>query len=609
MLLWLRSRNLLRKRLDLEEVQVVEQPWVVVGDFNIIRNDSERIGGNPRPLASMTDFNDCLDRCGRLDLSSGGNHMSWCNGHEGSSRSWAKLDRNMWCSHVGFLTCVEEAWNKSDSATLLWKLAISLKRTKLALRAWNKNTFGRVELWEHREATRLNQIAKKTWLLEGDQNTRFFHSVINQRRKQGFISHIVLSNERVLENAEAVHQGATNYFHDFLIGRTGVETADLSSLINPTISEDENKMLCIVPSEEEVKDAISSIPKHISPSPDGFGSAFYIDYDILIFVNGGKRSIRRLVEILGVYESWSRQVISKEMSALFPSKHISSSRTCSLLRLTGFREGKFPVTYLGAPLMSGRLTTRIIDPFVEQVRNKVASFGGSFCADRLTELVGEEATLDILHNSRAGKSGPDLFVWTPSNDGRFSTSSAWEVVRKKVDERVQARRVALTLACDCCVRKSGESLDHILCIGETATKVWEFTSISLGVPCYSAHFGHGTNNGTELRAITEGFMLCRRLNLFNVIIESDSKVVVDWLRAGKCTLWYLWHYWDDLLKPLERVNFMVVHHFREANQATDFLAWQGELSWNLTYEGYQNLPRFSKGVFHIDKLGFPCLRT
>ncbi|KAI9170044.1 hypothetical protein LWI28_021597 [Acer negundo] len=512
-----------------------------------------------------------------------------------------------------FLTCVEEAWNKSDSATLLWKLAISLKRTKLALRAWNKNTFGRVELWEHREATRLNQIAKKTWLLEGDQNTRFFHSVINQRRKQGFISHIVLSNERVLENAEAVHQGATNYFHDFLIGRTGVETADLSSLINPTISEDENKMLCIVPSEEEVKDAISSIPKHISPSPDGFD-------DILIFVNGGKRSIRRLVEILGVYESWSRQVISKEMSALFPSKHISSSRTCSLLRLTGFREGKFPVTYLGAPLMSGRLTTRIIDPFVEQVRNKVASFGGTFCADRLTELVGEEATLDILHNSRAGKSGPDLFVWTPSNDGRFSTSSAWEVVRKKVDERVQARRVALTLACDCCVRKSGESLDHILCIGETATKLpWKSGSSGGGGVIrddvdtvwvgYSAHFGHGTNNGTELRAITEGFMLCRRLNLFNVIIESDSKVVVDWLRAGKCTLWYLWHYWDDLLKPLERVNFMVVHHFREANQATDFLAWQGELSWNLTYEGYQNLPRFSKGVFHIDKLGFPCLRT
>ncbi|KAI9191517.1 hypothetical protein LWI28_009422 [Acer negundo] len=126
---------------------------------------------------------------------------------------------------------------------------------------------------------------------------------------------------------------------------------------------------------------------------------------------------------------------------------------------------------------------------------------------------------------------------------------------------------------------------------------------------YSAHFGHGTNNGAELRAITEGIALCKRLNLFNVIIGSDSKVVVDWLRAVKCTLWYLWDYCDDLLKALEGVNFMVVHQIREANQAADFLARQGELGGNLTYEGHQNLPRFLRGVMCLDKLGFSCLRN
>ncbi|KAI9152873.1 hypothetical protein LWI28_002365 [Acer negundo] len=93
---------------------------------------------------------------------------------------------------------------------------------------------------------------------------------------------MVLSDGRVLENAKAIHQGATKYFHDFLTGGTGVETADLSSLINPTISEVDNEMLCMVPFEEEVKDAISSIPKHSSPGPDGFGLAFYIEcWDII----------------------------------------------------------------------------------------------------------------------------------------------------------------------------------------------------------------------------------------------------------------------------------------------------------------------------------------
>ncbi|KAF5468581.1 hypothetical protein F2P56_012724 [Juglans regia] len=171
-----------------------DHPWLVVGDFNSIRNDSERIGGNPRPLGSMTDFNNCLDQCGLFDLSSGGNQMSWCNGHEGSFRSWIKLDRvvinnafssqflfaqleylrrksfdhcpmvvhfdrphtsygpspfwfqNMWCSHEGFFACVEEAWNRPDSTRGLLKLAIHPKRTKMALSAWNKNTFGLVEV-------------------------------------------------------------------------------------------------------------------------------------------------------------------------------------------------------------------------------------------------------------------------------------------------------------------------------------------------------------------------------------------------------------------------------------------------------------------------------
>lgn len=53
---------------------------------------------------------------------------------------------------------------------------------------------------------------------------------------------------------------------------------------------------------------------------------------------------------------------------------------------------------------------------------------------RLTELVGVEATLKIIHNSHAGKTRPDLFVWKPSKDGSFSIASAWEMVRKKGEQ-------------------------------------------------------------------------------------------------------------------------------------------------------------------------------
>lgn len=56
-----------------------------------------------------------------------------------------------------------------------------------------------------------------------------------------------------------------------------MDNVDLSSLISPTILDVENVMLYMVPSEDEVKDAVFSIPKQ-SPDPDGFESDFYIDY-------------------------------------------------------------------------------------------------------------------------------------------------------------------------------------------------------------------------------------------------------------------------------------------------------------------------------------------
>lgn len=38
-----------------------------------------------------------------------------------------------------------------------------------------------LDCWENRENSRTAQLAKKRWLNEGDQNTKFFHAIVNQR--------------------------------------------------------------------------------------------------------------------------------------------------------------------------------------------------------------------------------------------------------------------------------------------------------------------------------------------------------------------------------------------------------------------------------------------
>ncbi|KAF5450402.1 hypothetical protein F2P56_030760 [Juglans regia] len=169
-------------------------PWMVMGDFNIIRNDSERRGGRPRLALAMEEFNGWVGTCGLLDMPFRGNSLSWCNGHSGSSRHWARLDRcffntaaldtfpdatmeylartssdhapmtvllenqfvrygypsfkfqQMWVSHAQFFNCVLHSWNSDViGGSWLYMLVTKLKRLRTVLRIWNKQVFGRTD--------------------------------------------------------------------------------------------------------------------------------------------------------------------------------------------------------------------------------------------------------------------------------------------------------------------------------------------------------------------------------------------------------------------------------------------------------------------------------
>ncbi|KAK1578519.1 hypothetical protein Q3G72_030865 [Acer saccharum] len=70
--------------------------------------------------------------------------------------------------------------------------------------------------------------------------------------------------------------------NNFLSESSEVEACDISGLIQRQLSNDDNDFLCSIPTEEEVKRAVFSIPKDSSPGPDGFGSEFYMScWDIV----------------------------------------------------------------------------------------------------------------------------------------------------------------------------------------------------------------------------------------------------------------------------------------------------------------------------------------
>ncbi|XP_035546509.1 uncharacterized protein LOC118348589 [Juglans regia] len=227
------------------------EPCLFAGDFNIIRSDVERCGGRPWTRVAMDEFNRWIHQGRLMEMNSQGGKFTWCNGQQGLSGAWAKLDRVFGA----------------------FKLASKLKKLKVALREWNKRVFGRtnnqiaileekveslehllprdwdndierelvrcsneLSSWRRREDIRLAQMAKIKWRMDGDRNSKFFH--------------VWLSNKR---------------------SNPAREVPDLTSLISSVIDEEDCVRPCGIPSLVEVKEALSSIPINSSPGPDGFG--------------------------------------------------------------------------------------------------------------------------------------------------------------------------------------------------------------------------------------------------------------------------------------------------------------------------------------------------
>ncbi|KAL9685913.1 hypothetical protein QQ045_023367 [Rhodiola kirilowii] len=100
--------------------------------------------------------------------------------------------------------------------------------------------------------------------------------------------------------------------------------------------------------------------------------------DLLIFTNGHKRSVQRLLETINVFCQVSGQQLNASKSRIFFSKHIGVDRRKSLLDLTHFQEGSFPTQYLGAPLFPGRARISYFRHLEDCIRSKVAGWAKNF---------------------------------------------------------------------------------------------------------------------------------------------------------------------------------------------------------------------------------------
>ena len=112
--------------------------------------------------------------------------------------------------------------------------------------------------------------------MQGDSNTRYFHSIANGRQRKKRI-HSLAQEEGTIEGQEQPKSYITNYYKGlFGAPEEGNFTLDEFRTTDiPQVSVEENNLLTNPYSEDEVRTAVFQMERNKAPGPDGFPAKFY----------------------------------------------------------------------------------------------------------------------------------------------------------------------------------------------------------------------------------------------------------------------------------------------------------------------------------------------
>nr|GEW67145.1 RNA-directed DNA polymerase, eukaryota [Tanacetum cinerariifolium] len=275
-----------------------EGDTVIMGDFNEVRSEHERFGSTFNRQGAIA-FNNFISSACLIDLPLGCYAFTWA--HKSASKM-SKLDQTTWKS----LNIVE--------SNGLIRLKKTLQALKIAIKAWSKEANKRsndrkiniqqnlsevdklidqgksndeilikritllndLQELNNRNAMEIFQKAKIRWSIEGDENSKYFHGIMNKKRSQLAIRETLANEEWISEQHIVKNEFFTHFKKQFLSIQAPSICFDFTF---PTrLSSDKVQDLERIVTYEEVKRAVWDCSTNKSPGPDGFSFEFYRKY-------------------------------------------------------------------------------------------------------------------------------------------------------------------------------------------------------------------------------------------------------------------------------------------------------------------------------------------
>ncbi|GKA38197.1 RNA-directed DNA polymerase, eukaryota [Tanacetum coccineum] len=270
---------------------------IIMGDFNEVRNKNERFG-TIFNVHGANAFNSFISMTNLEEVPLGGCSFTWC--HISTSKM-SKLDRFLMSESLLIEiskkedTCLEWHETKSkNSKTVLKQELADLEMIIDKGDASSDTLHKRAEVVKSIQevdklcAMEASQKAKIKWAIEGGENSKYYHGILNKKRNQLSIRGVLVEGDWV-ENPNMVKNEFLNHFKNRFDRPKSVRP-----MLNMEFPHHLNSMqqldLEAEVSNEEIKKAVWDCGVDKSPGPDGFTFGFYkrfwslIEKDVLAAV-------------------------------------------------------------------------------------------------------------------------------------------------------------------------------------------------------------------------------------------------------------------------------------------------------------------------------------
>ncbi|XP_059315605.1 uncharacterized protein LOC132066278 [Lycium ferocissimum] len=279
-----------------------------------------------------------------------------------------------WTEEQDFKETGSQAWNIEVQGSPMWRFHLKLKNTCKKLSEWSKNSVGNIfdqvinmekkvaemedkMLNDNFESNRADlnhanallikaykkeeaywkQKAGIQWFVEGEINSKFFHSFVKGGKKRLSLKKMRKDDGSWIEGDEDITNEAISIFKNQFSKEDSVKDFSILNCIPKVINDDDNEQLTSNPTMDELKDVIRFLKQSLTPVSSSFPNWYPLTKQS--FIRSTTDNIMLTQEIVHNINRTSpagNVVLKLDMTKAYD--RVSWEYLCKVLRQFGFAE-------------------------------------------------------------------------------------------------------------------------------------------------------------------------------------------------------------------------------------------------------------------------------